>query len=148
MVWKTGDEAVNNSTTLQNDDELLFAVDASSTYWFEILLLDTCVSTSSDFKADFTVPSGTTMLYAPVNYQAAAQWDANVPTVNSQGLKTEASTPTWACPVSGTGGLWMQGIVIVSGTAGNIQFRWAQNGLVASDTKILANSFIRYRKRS
>lgn len=146
IVRKTADETVNNSASLQNDDELVMSVSANGVYWFEIILLCSSPSTASDFKADFTVPSGTTMLYGPVNYQAAAQWDITGTAVNPQVLKTQSSTPTWGGNTGGTTGVWMQGFVFVSSTGGSVQFRWAQNTATVGDSKILANSFIRYRQ--
>ena len=60
FVRKTSDETVNNSTTLQNDDQLALAVEANATYWLSMRLIMSS-GTTPDFKMLFTFPSGLTM---------------------------------------------------------------------------------------
>src|SRR5262245_12791739 len=57
IARKTSDETVNNSTTLQNDDNLLLAVTANEIWQFKLCILYNS-STAADFKMAFTFPSG------------------------------------------------------------------------------------------
>ena len=60
IVTKSSDEVVNNSATLQDDDELKFAVSANEK-WFSRLFLIWTSGTTPDLKVGFTAPSGSTI---------------------------------------------------------------------------------------
>lgn len=62
IVIKTADESVVNSTTLQDDDQLFFSVDANKTYLIELHTIATRSSTSFSGRIifNFSVPSGCT----------------------------------------------------------------------------------------
>lgn len=123
---KTADETVNNTTTLQNDDHLLWTVAASGTYLLE-LHIGYNTGTTPDAKIAWTYPSGLTMkITGIVGYEATS-------TLLSQATYTESSV----IPLGGGSGdnhfsLW--GLVFVSSTAGTLQLQWAQNTANASDT--------------
>src|SRR4051812_42235203 len=59
IVRKTSDETVTSSTTLQSDNELLWAMAASEVWQFEIVLFVTA-ATASRIQVAFNVPSGAT----------------------------------------------------------------------------------------
>ena len=47
VIRKSADETVNNSTTLQDDDELLFPIAANEVWYFEFFLL---IQSSADME--------------------------------------------------------------------------------------------------
>lgn len=147
IVRKSADETVNTSTTLQNDDHLLFAVLANERYLVEAFLL--CDATTvADIKFGWSVPASTTMFWAPDSavVDGNAAWHQGGATATNQAL-TEASTLAVGCPGAGlVKPLRLTAIVRVAGTAGNVNLQFAQNASEASDTKLLADSVIRYRK--
>ena len=132
VVRKASDETVNNSDTLQNDDELIMAVAANQAYTFEIFLLFDSGATPS-FKFGWSVPTGTTMLWKTTNIVSSKTNQTNDGGFIGEGVGTS---------VIGV----IQGTIIVSSTAGNVVFRWAQITATASDTKVLENSSILYTK--
>jgi hypothetical protein len=145
-IRKASDETVNNSAVLQNDDDFTFSVDANSTYFVEMWLLLSAPSTTPDWQWKWTGPSGATMFHGPDTYSGVSLWnEAVTTTTNSGDLHTLSSNPFMGGN-AGTKGLRMQGIIIVSSTAGTMHFQWAQNTADASNSTIKANSLLAYQK--
>lgn len=135
FVRKTSDETVNNSAALQNDDTLVLAMAANTTYLLDLRLIVNTNATA-DFKYTFTVPAGATgntHLFTGSNPDTAA--------TSLQGPSSITATAA-ASGVAADQVILVQGIVIVSSTAGNLQFQWAQNTANASDTKVKTNSYM------
>ena len=138
-VRKTSDETVNNSSTLQDDDALLLAMAANETWFFSVTIFFIS-SGVADFKVTLTSPTGSTLLHGCTQAQ-----------VNSAGGVQEcnALASGVAFAYSGTGSnesLFLTGIVVNGGTAGNLQLQWAQNTAEVSDTKVLTNSYLEAHK--
>jgi hypothetical protein len=132
---KTVDETVNNSATLQNDDELFVAVEASLTYDFEAEIFYNS-GTTPDFKFGWTFPAGLTMTYSVYAAGGAvflgySEIQTSVPVIDGQGAAVAAL---------------LKGTVIVFSTAGTLQLQWAQNTANASNTVVAAGSYIRLRR--
>lgn len=139
FVKKTSDETVNNSSTLQDDNELVLAGAASTTYDLEMRLIVN-TGTTPDLKFTFTVPSGTT--------GSAQLFTGSNPDSAASGLQGPFSITATAA-ASGVGAdqvLIVTGIVVTSSTAGNVQLQWAQNVANLSDTKVKADSYLILRK--
>lgn len=143
VVRKAADETVNNSSTPQNDDELLIPLDANSTYIFDGIISYNS-STTADLQLDFTVPSGAVGRRV-LNFITSSS--TNCLSTSQQfygGLITTSATA-----IGGTGGgcdIVIRGTVTTSSTSGNFQVLWAQNVAEVSDTKVLLGSFLRWRK--
>lgn len=126
VVRKTADQTVNNSTTLVNDDELLFAVAANEVWVFRVYLL-VATGGTPDIDFSFSCPSGATV-----------RWCLGSDSVREFAAGTEMY---WAGALTkGFGELL--GIVINGSTAGNLQLQWTQNVANVSDTKVLTDSCI------
>jgi len=135
VVRKTADETVNNSTTLQNDDHLYFAMGANEVWYVEIfLIIDS--STSADFKSGLSLPSGAT-----AHWMAIGSSEATISNIVATGLTETNSDASWGTG-AGTPRLRdiLSIIVINDATAGNFQLQWAQNTAEASDTILKTNS--------
>lgn len=133
-VRKSADETVNNSTTLQADDELLLPVEANATYWLYLRLIMSS-GTTPDFKMLFTFPTGLLMTLHNVE---------PTPTISVPYDQTTTAA------VSGTGAdatIQVEGLVRVASTAGTLALTWAQNTLNASNTIVRANSTMRLAPR-
>jgi len=126
IVVKTADEIVNNSATLQNDDELFLPVKANTRYYCEAYLKVTSGSTP-DIDVTFTVPSGATGGHG-------------VPTVNNASAFIAFGT----AKMFGTDGtaqsLIFYALLTTSSTTGNIQLQWAQDTANVSNTTVHDNS--------
>jgi len=132
-VVKSADETVNNSATLQDDDELLFTPAINKNYGFLLVLLVES-STTPDIKVAFTLPTG-----ADGDWNAQKIWrtDTNVSTNNIEtavSMPTSGATTTTIHPIAGR--------IIMSSTAGSAQLQWAQNTANATDTKVLEGSYL------
>lgn len=134
-VRKTSDETVNNSSTLQDDDELLLAMVASATYQLYLRLIINS-GTTPDFKAKFTVPaSATGNLHC---------WTGSTPDTAASVLQGPFDLTT-AAAFSGVAGdqvVIIEGLIFTSATPGNLVLQWAQNVATGSDTKVKTNSFM------
>jgi len=140
LIRKTSDETVNNSTTLQNDDELSFSIAAN-----EVILLELVVfynsSTGADINMVLTGPSGVsgTMLRHDLTPSATANTDDRM----------QARDPFSSFNSGGVGsnvGMEAKIVITNGGTAGTIQLQWAQDVAEVSDTKVLANSYMYIRR--
>ena len=129
-VRKTADETVNNSTVLQNDDDLLFAIGANEVWAFELYCY--CYPrAASDFKVAFTAPVGATGEFTVST--------ATAPTSTAIGGTARSQVDC----VNGVAHLFIYwGIVINGANAGNLQFQWAQDAAIAEDTVVKENSCI------
>jgi len=138
-VRKTVDETVSNSSTIQNDDVLTFAIGASETWEFEAYVLVTS-GPNADFKCDFLLPSGATTRWSGLLSDTAA----------SYGVSSTGSTATFTVTNVGTEFVLIRGTVVNSTTAGNVQFRWAQGsasgGANPTLTVVKVGSFIKAMK--
>lgn len=138
LIVKEADETVTNSNTVQNDDELLFAVAANEVWQFEGVLLLSAHPTP-DFRVTFTGPTG-----AVGSFAAAYSTGALDESVSSDALGNVLS---FAAASQGTV-LRFWGGIHNGANAGNLQLKWAQNTSDANNTKVLAGSYIKYQKES
>lgn len=126
-VRKTATENVLNSTTLQDDNELLLPVKANYTYQFKMVFFNASGSTAN-LKYKFSVPSGTTMFYSSTHSFAG---------VLDSFYNTEGSTV-----VVGSSGsnkpVIVDGIILVSATAGNVTLQWAQNTATGAENSTVS----------
>lgn len=127
LVRKTADETVNNSTVLQNDDELLMPM-AANEKWLISLYIIMSGHAASDFKVTFTTPVAATGYYCMAGQGHNIYAFAAPRTVNLAGTNTYYFDFT--------------AVVINGVNAGNLQFQWCQNTAVAEDTKVLLNSVL------
>lgn len=132
LIYKTVTETVNNSTVLQNDNELLFPILANEKWTFISLIIYNS-SAVADFKLDYTIPAGASGKFSSFNWV-------------SSGVAGEYFIPigsvTNAAGAAADMGLLLSGYVANGATAGNVQFQWAQNTAEVSNTQVLLGSWI------
>lgn len=139
---KTADQTVNNSAVLVDATGMSFAVEANDVWlvhgW---LMVDS--TAAADIKFGWTVPASTTMRWG-----ATASDDPNV---TSWGPTATTSSPTALAIESGSLnfgalagasilGMSLTAIITVAGTAGTVQFRFAQAAATAVNTILKQNS--------
>ena len=138
VVRKTADETVNNSATLQNDDHLLLTVGASDVWLVDMRLMLSATSTTPDWKFAFTVPAGATFRWGAEDLTTIGGW---VPVAVGTSAPALSTTGTVTAGSSGSvHGSHLTGIYVGGGTAGTLQFQWAQNTATVADSKVLTNS--------
>jgi len=127
---KTADQIVNNSTTMVNITEFVFAALANTRYSIFALLFCT-TNTTADMKIGFTIPAG-----AAGHKTRSSDWEtgnmAVADIIQTARLVVGNSTTRFipvACDVN------------MGGTAGNVQMQYAQNTATVVDTIIFQGSF-------
>ncbi|MEU0716846.1 hypothetical protein ABZ498_06645 [Streptomyces lavendulocolor] len=142
-VYKTADESVTSSATLQNDNHLLVSLAANAEYIITVRLAANGAS-SGDIKTAWTFPAGTTtqrFCRGPAVSSATTTADTTV----------RASGITNGHLVEINYGVFTTGqqsyieetlYVFTSGTAGTGQLQWAQNVSSATATTVEEGSFI------
>lgn len=140
FVKKTSDESVTSSTTVQNDNQLVLAVQANSVYIIEGFFIYS--GDGGDIKLHFDVPSGATL-----------DWVTNAPIGTtditlSVAYQTAGSSPNGNDRADTTlkSVILPKGTLITGATAGNIQLQWAQNVSDPDATTIFANSWLRAQR--
>jgi hypothetical protein len=136
IVRKTADETVNNTTTLQNDDELKFAVAASAIWQFECDIYYTAVGLA-DLKVTWIGPAGSTVIWSQIGQ------DASNNVLPGTSAFAGAATGTAAGVTATMLHQHFIGVVSNGATPGDLQLQWAQNTLNASNATVHALSNIR-----
>lgn len=137
-IYKTADESVTSSTTLQDDNHLVLPLLASATYVVEGGLYYDGVFNAGNLKLTWSLPASATIYWsangpatggaAAFASQAVTSGNITVGTYGTGGSKTTAS---------------ISALVTTAGTAGNMQLRWAQDASNATATTIYAKSWLR-----
>ena len=133
-VVKKVDETVTSSSTLQDDDELKVALSANKTYGIMLFILLES-SFTPDYKHAFTIPSGATITG---NHSTAELYHGNAASGDISADMTASASGTSTATISH---FLIMGRVIVGGTAGDVQYQWAQDVSDAAATKVLEGSY-------
>lgn len=130
------DDTVNNTTTLANATEMSFSVGANETWGF-LMFIRYSTNATADIKFAFTVPASATWDVHAVGKDAGATLDAQI-AYGDHSTTVKDFTGTTATRTS----LALMGTVVTGGTSGSLQLQFAQQTANASDTTVLANSWI------
>ena len=137
---KSADQIINNTVALVTDADLNVPnLLANATYVFRAYIIYTSVSTTPDFNMTFTGPAGSTINWTPLGVSTTATADdgtvrlSNRVGAQTRGIGTIAAVDMAALP---------QGIIIVGGTPGTLQFQWSQGTATAENTTVRANSWL------
>lgn len=138
VMYKSANQTMTlSSTAMQNVTDLVAAMPTTGVYSFRgVIYYDT--STTADIKFSFTVPAG-----------AGLRWNGLGVAVGASGIGdgTFNTISVTDSPLSYGGGgagtvlaCQIEGEYVAGGTAGNLQFRAAQNAAEATNTIIIARS--------
>ena len=133
-ITKTADETVNNGG-LQDDDDLIFTVEANSIYHIEGILLVSS-ATNADFNMIFTVPASA--IYDGI-------WLGEL-TVIGLSEFSEASAEDIQVSDSVEHPILLDATLQTSAAAGAVTFRWGQTVTQASNTILHAGTVMTFRK--
>ena len=140
IIVKQADQPKASDITTAADTELVVPVLANEVWaitWY--IFYDT--ESTPGFKFDLGVPAGTNGLRMVV-------WDEVSPTSENAQIKDNSFSPDQIILGDGTRRpLKVDAIFEVGGTAGNIEFRWAQNVSDAANTIVLQYSYLRATKQ-
>lgn len=150
FVRKVADETVNNSSTIQADDELIIPIRANETWEFEFNVIYTTTA-AADFKAGLKFPTSPTQISYTI---VAPNLDA---TFNSASSTVAASMILLHGTADAVGGITLggdtspclavlRGFVRNGANAGNIVLWWAQGATTVTDTIVKAGSWASARR--
>jgi hypothetical protein len=142
FVSKGADQTVNNSTVLVNDSALALSVVANAKYILEAYVKYDS-GTTPDIKFAWTGPAGATLDWIPNTPPAGATGVNSALSVGNTAIGDGAAVAAGGVGAGTAVVAHMTGTLTVAGTAGSLQLRWAQNTGDASDTKVLAGSWLR-----
>ncbi|WP_435610674.1 hypothetical protein [Streptomyces sp. C10-9-1] len=145
VAAKTATESVTSSTTMQDDDELFVHVAANATYIVDMLLIHAS-ATAADIRVGWTVPAGASFNWAG---QGATNTTSTssfvVPDTNMAG-RIASETLVFGGGASSATRADLSGTLITAGTAGTLQFQWAQNASDATATQVRLGSWLSVRR--
>lgn len=129
---KAANETVNNSTTLQNDDDILFSIGANEVWIFHMIFRG-ALKAASDLKMDWSLPSGASKAWQYTAWRSGVGW-----------ADGEQGTGQFAVLVSVNDNYIIRasGKLTNGATAGTAQFQWAQNTAAVEDTILVGTQFI------
>lgn len=127
-IRKLADETVNNSSTLQDDDELQFSIGPGEAWEVELALVVTFVTALPDIKLSVVGPSGATGHFG--SFRSATEQAALGSSVT---LNTSAGTEVHQVKATILGGA----------TAGLVKLQWAQGTPTAENTVVKAGSVLK-----
>lgn len=133
IAYKSADESVTSSTTIQDDNGLFLPLGANEIWLFTAVILYSG-ATAGDIRVAFSVPAGATL-----------NWSApGAPTVaDAYAVATDNETFTNAYGATGAKTVLLGvGRVANGGTPGNLQFRFAQQVSNATPTTVYAGSHV------
>lgn len=135
--YKTSAEIVNNSTVMQDDNDLFVSVAANAYYEGELHIMYTS-AIAAGFKVGFTAPAGASMEASSFLVTTGATLAFN----NTNALGTVASIAS-----DGTEAPYLNKFVLkTAATAGVLQFQWAQNDANVSNTSVNIGSYLRLKR--
>lgn len=138
IVRKTADETVSASTSLQDDNHLIFAIGASEVWFVTYYLFVNANSDAGDFKFDITVPAAATTRQAIMG--AATNASSNESSFRQQSHTTGNALGAGVVNSATIDSTIIAFAYIVNSTnAGNVTFRWAQLN-ASGTTTLLAGS--------
>ena len=126
IAYKTADETVTNSTTLQNDNHLFWSPPPSTTWYFRLVLWcsqPTVSSLPSDIKIAFSFQAGTIAMSSwyelPGGGATRGEWASTGFAVAMEAVDSSAAERTMHV---------IEGVHVFTSTQPNVwQVQWAQN---------------------
>lgn len=141
---------ISTQTVLQTITGLAFPIGASSTeMWeFELWLIANSANATMDLKLGVAaLPSGATALWGIIpGISTLAGWAGQAIGATQAALTAGGTSLPVASAANGTFGVPAHGVVFGGGTAGNVQFQYAQNTSDGGNLTIKAGTLLKARK--
>lgn len=141
-VYKTADEQVTSSATVQDDDHLTLTVVAGGVYAFEGCLLFDSADANADLRLTFVGPSGATGWWAPVAITLGNADGSGSVRLTKFDLAAESTMGA----ISGGSLALPRGYLAVSATAGSFKLQWAQASSSGTAVTVRAGSWLRLHR--
>ncbi len=149
IIFRTGDSNTTSNATFVVDDTLLWAVGANDRWLFEGFMTFTAVdgagaATTADIKMGWTVPASGTMQHGNLATTSSSFGGYGQGLIGQTpvALRTAAQATSSVGAAAATFGYSVSGFYTGGGTAGNVNFEWAQATTNAATLQINKNSII------
>ncbi len=129
-IVKSGSEIVNNSATLQNDNDLFVDLEVG-VYWVDLIVHYT-TTTTADFSGAWTTTGTITTLGRMVLGPSQGMSDVTDMTVRMQGLAIGTASALGGNASSSN--ICMERLLVDVTVAGRLQWQWAQRVATVTDT--------------
>ena len=139
-IVKPGDTSITSSTTLTNDPDLVLPVAAAATYDFRCYLDFEGASSGGGLSWQWAVPSAATLRYVLNANTAVSTLGLTITGGSTVDANTNGATVLQ--------GAYMDGTLVVSSTAGNLQLKWCQVTSSGTATIVHAQSKIWLQRTS
>lgn len=136
IVEKNTDESLNQSETLQDDDDLKYTMAANTAYAVEMIIYYTSTSAAPDFKYAFTIPAGASM-------NLLGQGFVSTTNITNCRINVSGTACTLAGSVAPNWTISVVGIVQTAANPGDFQLQWAQNNANSANTVVNKNSWMK-----
>jgi hypothetical protein len=137
-VFKTADEGLTNNDTLQNDNDLVVALEASSDYYVECFVI---------LSADSATPGWQFQFIEPTSAVFDGHWMSQAGSPTIAAFTQVNGGLGFALPLNGRRIVKFEIVVRTVGNAGNFQLQWAQNiATAATTTTVESGSWIKATK--
>lgn len=145
FVYKTTNEVISSSTTLQNDDELFVTLPQNGIFEVNLNAVANCASSAPDIQCDWTVTGDITLMDNGRFCQSQGTGDTN--STNSDAIKIivyDSLGEDVPYGMDGTRYTYVkEKLLLQTGNDGGVlQFRWAQYVSNASGTAVKPGSYL------
>jgi hypothetical protein len=146
FVYKTADTVRTATTTMADDPDLAFTVEANGIYKVEFHIHYAAVSTEQ-FRTQWTVPSGASGLRSAFGIDSTVS-SATPSGIMRTGVHQYTSGATYGDRNNNTNQCLAieESVVTVSTTAGTVALQWAQATSGATGTRVAAGSYGRCKR--
>lgn len=148
FAYKTADETVTSSTTLQTDDHMTITLVANTVYVVRNVFF-IAGDDAADLKVNYTIPTGVTgwmgqtALFAPAGASTAS--DANMVAYAVSGTALAFDLSIGIADTNFVTAL-VEGLMEVGSSGGALTTRWAQVTSSGTGTTVKRGSFLEARK--
>lgn len=139
LAYKTLDESIVNSITLQDDNELFIAdLTANAVYEMHLYTLfrSTAAGLTPGMKVDFTLPSGANIDNASFTLSSTGAYAITNANGGVTGIRAELFNSVFE----------ETALLIMGSNRGRLQFRWSQDALSAASTTVAQGSYLSLRR--
>lgn len=140
--YKSTNESVTSSTTLQNDDTFSFTVVANAAYAVEgYCVIDGIDAPAGGLKSAFVGPAGASVFFT--NFGSTSEQISGLTLYNmvAQGIGATRNQATNGVSVPMS--FQPKATLVIGATAGTVNFQWAQVTSNATPTRILGGSWMK-----
>lgn len=143
-VYQTSDVSVLNSAVLVSSTDMVLSVEASGIYTCSMYII-TDANTTADFKYNLLLPTGAVVV-------KHSRWGGNAADTTENAASHRQSTDVNGYDLSGVGAGTRvthkpECVIVISSTAGNCTFQYAQNTANNTNASILlAGSWMQLEK--